>query len=68
MKKIELDKYEQEIEDTILEYRTVSDKNRRRIKNIIKAINEKQNISTEPNSFVVWSEEPNHINIDAGMI
>ena len=49
MNKIKLDKYEQSIEENILGYKTVSDKKKRRINNIIKKANEKKNISLRIN-------------------
>jgi len=50
MKKEKLNKFEQEIEDTILKYKTVSTTKKKRIKNIIKKANEKKNISLRVNS------------------
>ena len=49
MNKIKLDKYEQSIEENILGYKTVSDKKKSRIKNIVKKANEKKNISLRVN-------------------
>lgn len=50
MKKTKLDKLEQGVEDTILEYKTVSAGKKKRIQNIIKKANEKKNISLRVNS------------------
>ena len=50
MKKEKLNKFEQEMEDTILKYKTVSTTKKKRIKNIIKKANEKKNISLRVNS------------------
>ena len=50
MKKTKLDKLEQGVEDTILEYKTVSSRKKKRIQNIIKKANEKKNISLRVNS------------------
>ena len=50
MKKTKLDKSERGIEDTILEYKTVSTTKKKRIQNIIKKANEKKNISLRVNS------------------
>ena len=50
MKKTKLDKLEQGVEDTILEYKTVSARKKKRIQNIIKKANEKKNISLRVNS------------------
>ncbi len=50
MKKPKLDNLEQGVEDTILEYKTVSAGKKKRIQNIIKKANEKKNISLRVNS------------------
>ena len=50
MKKTKLDKFEQKIEENILEYKTVSVAKKKRINNIIKKANEKKNISLRVNS------------------
>ena len=50
MKKTKLDKYEQDVEDTVSEYKTVDSSKRKRIQSIIKRANEKKNISLRVNS------------------
>lgn len=50
MKKIKLDAYEHEIEENILAYKPVSPTKAKRIQNVIKAANEKKNISLRVNS------------------
>ncbi len=47
---MKLDKYEQEIENDILEYKSVSDKKRDKINNIIKKVNEKKSVNLRVNS------------------
>ncbi len=49
MKKFVLDPFEQSIEDTILEYNSVSTEKKKRIENIIKKANEKKSISIRVN-------------------
>jgi predicted DNA binding CopG/RHH family protein len=50
MKKIKLDKYEEEIEDSLSEIRSVSPARRKKIETIIRKANEKKNISLRVNS------------------
>ncbi len=50
MKNVKLSKYEQNIEDSISEYNSVSSKKRERIENIIKKAVEKKNISLRVNN------------------
>jgi len=50
MKKIKLDKYEDEIEDSLSEIRSVSPARRKKIETIIRKANEKKNISLRVNS------------------
>ena len=50
MKNVKLSKYEQNIEDSISEYNSVSSKKRKRIENIIKKAVEKKNISLRVNN------------------
>ena len=49
MRKIKLNKLEQNIENDILEYKTVSSAKKNKVKNIIKKANEKKNISLRVN-------------------
>ena len=49
MKAIKLDAFEQEIEDTALEYKTVSPEKKKEIQRIIKKANAKKNISLRVN-------------------
>lgn len=49
MKRTKLDKFEQGVEDTILEYKTVSAGKKKKIQNILKKTNEKKNISLRVN-------------------
>ncbi len=50
MKNVKLSKYEQNIEDSISEYNSVSSKKRKKIENIIKEAVEKKNISLRVNN------------------
>ena len=50
MKNVKLSKYEQNIEDSISEYNSVSSKKRKKIENIIKKAVEKKNISLRVNN------------------
>ena len=50
MKTKKLTKNEQEIEDTIYEYKTISTKKQKRVQNILKKANEKKNISLRVNT------------------
>ncbi|MFQ5709591.1 MAG: CopG family antitoxin [bacterium] len=47
---MKLDKFEQEIENNISEYKSVSDKKRKRIDNVIKKAKEKKSINLRVNS------------------
>ena len=49
MRKIKLNKLEQNIENDILEYKTVSSAKKNKVKNIIKKANEKKNINLRVN-------------------
>ena len=47
---MKLDKFEKEIEDNISEYKSISDKKRKRINRIVKKAKEKKNVSLRVNS------------------
>ena len=50
MKKIKLDKYEQEIEDNIQDYKSISASEKKLVTGLIKKANSKKNISLRVNA------------------